>query len=267
MEKLPNAAESSLGAVIAALNGENFETALSHWLGRCLEIDNVTLLAYYQNRAPSALYTQAADPRVHAELASTYIGGAYLLDPFHELHVKKAPRGLYRLKDIAPDQFHRNPYYSRYYRCTTLIDELAFVAYSGTGVSLHVCLGRDATSNRRFATREIETAQRIAPIVISLAEVRWSGLRSSGSDPESYQDSEVARRLIDAARAEHGVSLSGRQAAVALLILRGHSSASIGLRLGISPQTVKVFRKQLYRKCTISSQAELFSLMMPLLRG
>jgi DNA-binding CsgD family transcriptional regulator len=40
---------------------------------------------------------------------------------------------------------------------------------------------------------------------------------------------------------------------------------SIGLRLGLSPQTVKVFRKQLYRRCAISSQAELFALMLPLL--
>jgi DNA-binding CsgD family transcriptional regulator len=48
--------------------------------------------------------------------------------------------------------------------------------------------------------------------------------------------------------------------------LRGHSSVSIGLRLGLSAQTVKVFRKQLYRRCAISSQAELFALMLPLLR-
>ena len=67
---------------------------------------------------------------------------------------------------------------------------------------------------------------------------------------------------IDAA---HGVGLSRRQAEVALMILRGHSSVSIGLGLGISPQTVKVFRKQLYRKCGISSQAELFTLLLPLL--
>ena len=54
---------------------------------------------------------------------------------------------------------------------------------------------------------------------------------------------------------------------VALLILRGYSTPSIGLRLGISAQTVKVFRKQLYQRCGISSQAELFSLMLPWLNG
>ncbi len=269
MEKLPNAAEASLGAAIAVLNGDLFETRLQDWLNRCLEVDNTTILAYYQNRPPSALYLQAKTPEVHSEMEAVYIGGAYLLDPFHELHVKRAPKGLYRLRDIAPDQFHRNPYYSSYYSCTTLIDELAFVAYPCAGVSLHVCLGRDASSNRRFSTREVETAQRIAPIAINLAEVHWSGLSSSEDMTASgdFEDAAVSQRLIDAAKAEHGVSLSGRQAAVALLILRGHSSTSIGLRLGISPQTVKVFRKQLYRKCAISSQAELFSLMMPLLRG
>jgi DNA-binding NarL/FixJ family response regulator len=40
---------------------------------------------------------------------------------------------------------------------------------------------------------------------------------------------------------------------------------SISLRLGVSVQTVKVFRKQLYTRCNVSSQAELFSLMLPLL--
>jgi DNA-binding CsgD family transcriptional regulator len=59
--------------------------------------------------------------------------------------------------------------------------------------------------------------------------------------------------------------LSPRQAEVAVLVLRGHSSVSIGLKLGISPLTVKVFRKQLYKRCSISSQAELFQLMLPLL--
>ena len=63
----------------------------------------------------------------------------------------------------------------------------------------------------------------------------------------------------------HDIKLSNRQAEVAILILQGHSSESVALMLNISPQTVKVFRKQLYKRCKITSQAELFSLLMPLL--
>lgn len=50
------------------------------------------------------------------------------------------------------------------------------------------------------------------------------------------------------------------------MILQGHSTGAIGLVLGLSPQTVKVFRRQLYQRCGVSSQAELFALLLPLLR-
>jgi DNA-binding CsgD family transcriptional regulator len=39
----------------------------------------------------------------------------------------------------------------------------------------------------------------------------------------------------------------------------------IGLKLGVAYETVKVFWRQIYKKCNISSQAELFSLFVPLI--
>lgn len=259
--ELPNSAEKHLGKAIAALASDRFEDALFDWLNRCFQIDNTTMLAYFQNRAPEVLFTHAIERRVHEKLFSDYVPGAYLLDPFHALHVDNAPSGLYRLKDIAPDQFQRNEYYAAYYQRTTLIDEMAYTAYPAGGVSVQICLGRDKTSGQRFSARDMQKAERIAPIVCGLIEQRWSGLQSTGD----YRSEDLAGHLIASLDQEHGVALSPRQAEVAILILRGHSSVSIGLRLGISPQTVKVFRKQLYRRCGISSQAELFSLLMPLL--
>ncbi|MEQ9607225.1 MAG: helix-turn-helix transcriptional regulator, partial [Kiloniellaceae bacterium] len=261
MRHLPNLTEGYLGRAIARLQDDSFEGALYQWLARCFEIDNTTMLAYFQDRVPQALFTQAAERRVHARLETDYIGGAYLLDPFHALHVDRAPAGLYRLRDIAPDQFQRNEYFAVYYQATTLVDEIAYVAYPGEGVSVQICLGRDATSGRRFTARDLDCAERIAPIVCGLIEQRWSGLSSSGD----FTETGLTQRLIERLRGAHGIALSPRQAEIAMLILKGHSSVSIGLRLGISPQTVKVFRKQLYKKCAISSQAELFSLLMPLL--
>jgi DNA-binding CsgD family transcriptional regulator len=81
--------------------------------------------------------------------------------------------------------------------------------------------------------------------------------------PQPVEDTPA--NLAAAAEERLGIALSPRQAQVALLILKGHSTLSIGLNLGLSPQTVKVFRKQLYARCGISSQAELFALMLPLL--
>ncbi|OSQ44610.1 helix-turn-helix transcriptional regulator [Thalassospira alkalitolerans] len=261
MQELPNSAEVHLGKAIAALNDETFETLFYHWLSRSIEVDNTTMLAYFQQHRPRILFAHAYERRVHARLDSDYVSGAYLLDPFHALHVEKAPEDLYQLRDIAPDQFQRNEYFAAYYQQTTLIDEIAFVGYPADGVSVHICLGRDAVSGRRFSARDIATARRLAPIACGLIRQRWSDLRSSGD----YSEQALAERLIESLLTTHGIKLSPRQAEIALLILRGHSSVSIGLRLEISSQTVKVFRKQLYRKCSISSQAELFSLIMPIL--
>jgi DNA-binding CsgD family transcriptional regulator len=263
MERLPNAAETHLAEAVRLIGGRGFEGALLAWLRRSIGVDNLLVLAYRDGVRPEVLYHQAGRAEVFAELETTYVAGAYLLDPFHDLHLHRAPAGLYRLLDIAPDQFQRSRYFREYYRRTTITDELTYVAYPVRGVSLNICLGRDATSGTAFAAREVAVAQRIAPVVLALAERHWSRLRASGDGAEGDPTGALRRALAES----HGIALSPRQAEVALMILRGHSSMSIGLRLGVSAQTVKVFRKQLYARCGISSQAELFALMMPLLKG
>ena len=142
-----------------------------------------------------------------------------------------------------------------------MIDEIGFVAYPSQGVSLHVCVGRDDQSNQRFSPRDVASARRIAPIATALIENHWQALTAQGE----YAEGDIIRGLIKAADSNLGISLSPRQAEVAMLVLKGHSSTSIGMRLGVSYQTVKVFRRQLYQKCAISSQAELFTLLLPLL--
>ena len=253
--------EELLAKTIISQGDSRFPEALSAWLETVVPFDNITVLAYFSARLPELLFARANYEAVHANFDRVYLAGAYLLDPFHDLHVSKAPPGVYRLNDIAPDQFQRNRYFRDYYNNTSLTDELAFVGYPSSGTSVHVCLGRDASSNTRFSARHIAAARRISPVVMALMERHWAEL----DDTETSLEQDVEERLIQALRSEHDVWLSPRQAEVGLMILRGHSSVSIGLKLGISPETVKVFRKQLYRKCGISSQAELFTMILPLL--
>lgn len=254
-------AETHLGQTIAALATDSFAHAIRRWIGCHLAFDNFTILAFYQSQPPDILATHSSEPKVHARIRTDYRERAYLLDPFHDLHVRKADPDVYFLKQTAPDMFLKNRYYLEYYRGTAMLDEMVFHSAPGPGVSIQITLGRDSTSGRKFANSDIRQARRIAPIVCSLATVQWSYLSSAGE----FDDATVLRQMVDAAARDHDIRLSPRQAEVALLVLRGHSSVSIGLRLGISPQTVKVLRRQLYRKCAISSQAELFALLFPLL--
>ena len=199
------------------------------------------ILAYRDARPPTALYRASADPRVFAALDRAYLAGACRLDPSFEMHLNRAGEGAYRLRDVAPDAFHRSRYFVEYHEQTTLIDEIAFVVTPTAGVSLNLSLGRDAASGRPYIAAEVETCRRLAPVVGRiLARVHW---RDIGEAAGPAADTPVL--LAAAAQRRHGIARSPRQAEVALLILRGRSSVLIGLQPGLSSQTVKVFRKEL----------------------
>ena len=266
MEALPNSAEVALAETILKAGGAGFEAALSGFLRRCIDCNNVVLIAFHRVGAPEVLYEQADDPVVFRDLHRIYVAGAYLLDPYHDLHLNRIPPGAYRLLDIAPDQFQRSQYYLDYYRQTTLVDELTFVSYPNAETTLNICLGRDSSTPRPFGAQARGVAARITPVVTALANRHWQERRNTPSfESETASEDSLPARLRRILAESHEIRLSQRQAEVALLILQGHSSVSIGLRLGISAQTVKVFRRQLYARCGISSQAELFALLLPLL--
>lgn len=254
-------ANETLAKVIQELDGQNFADALMAWVSDLVPHDNIALLAYYQDRRPDLIFSDSNTPEVHADLGKGYIEGAYLLDPFFELHISRSPSGVYRLSDVAPDQFARTKYFIEYYRETTMVDEIVFVCYPNPGVSLQLCLGRDQESNKRFSRSDLRKARESSPIVVSLLARQWSDLNTTGS----LRESDTIERISELAHAIHEVHLTPRQAQIILLILKGHSSTSIGLKLDIAYETVKVFRRQIYKKCNISSQAELFSLFLPLL--
>ena len=253
--------EVLLAETIKSLKKNDFSVYFNQWLRTLANHDNTTVLAYFRDETPQILLTDSETRAVHQNMSHVYLSGAYLLDPFYELHNSGADTNLYRMSDIAPDQFSRNQYFLEYYQRTTIIDEIAFIIWPSPQMSVHVCLGRDVKSKRRFTMRELSSTKKVLPIVETLVCGHWENLRFSSED----HGENVLERMARLVAETHRINLTKRQAEVALLVLRGHSSTSIGLRLGISPQTVKVFRKQLYRKCNISSQAELFALITPLL--
>ena len=56
-----------------------------------------------------------------------------------------------------------------------------------------------------------------------------------------------------------GKLLSEREREIVALVLQGHSTESIAGRLDISPGTVKIHRRNIYRKLGIGTQAGLFA--------
>jgi DNA-binding CsgD family transcriptional regulator len=56
--------------------------------------------------------------------------------------------------------------------------------------------------------------------------------------------------------------LTVREIETARLILQGFSSKAIAQQLGISPETVKVHRRNVYHKLNVNGHGELFALVL-----
>ncbi|RWM21649.1 helix-turn-helix transcriptional regulator [Mesorhizobium sp.] len=255
---------NTLALAIEAIGKSNFYERLCAYLRDCMPYDNVIAIAYQGTSLPTVHFRCASGPNVFRHLKNTYLAGAYVLDPIYQYHLKRERSGIFRLLDVAPDQFRRSRYYEWYYGRIGITDEISVVQMVGDDTTITISMGKDRSSGQMFSSLDERRLKRHEAVIMTLLKSHWS----SGGDLMSRQPHglTVTDDLIAAMRDQHNLTLSRRQAEVALLILQGHSSISIGLNLSISPQTVKVYRKQLYRRCNLSSQAELFALTMPILQ-
>lgn len=255
--------ENRLAATIRSIGSEEFYRNLADYLRICISYDNIIAMIWHGTTQPLVLHTDYRGENVFRRLEEDYLSAAYQLDPFFRLHVERHAAGIYRLLEIAPDNFSRSKYFQWYYGDLGITDEITLFCPVTAQATATVSIGKSGPSEKSFTARAERRLRQHEPVFMALIEAHWSN--QSPSDSPSRPEPVLSERLKKAMLKNHGVRLSNRQSQVAVLILQGHSSESASLKLEISPQTVKVFRKQLYKRCNISSQAELFSLMMPLL--
>jgi DNA-binding CsgD family transcriptional regulator len=252
----------ALGQLVRSLRNGNYPAALSHFVRKLIDFDNLIVIAYHKSLNPEVLYREFQDPIVYLTMDTDYVNAAYLLDPFYQAVMSGVQTGIHQIFELAPDQFRQTSYFREYYSRTTLIDELALFVRVTHDTTITVCFGRDKTSGLSFKKPELSAIRKFEHVLCALCEQQWQDYR-----PQQGKDitlPPITSRLRAELNKQHQIALSARQSEVALYILQGHSSLSIALNLNISKETVKVFRRQLYAKCNISSQAELFALLMPI---
>ena len=183
-----------------------------------------------------------------------YLSGFYLLDPFYGACVEGVSSGCYDLAEVAPDHFELSEYYQSFYRHSHLQDELNYILQSAPGLSLAVSLAftekLDAATTQQF--------KRIAPWVLTLLGKHFVGLDTRGARFEN----QLEQRIHSALNNFGSSILTERECSIAQLILRGHSTRSLAERLGVSEDTIKSHRKNVYCKLDIGTQSELFSLFI-----
>jgi len=195
-----------------------------------------------------------------------YVASTYLLNPIYNAFLAGLEPGLHAMADLAPDNWHSDligPDLNTsdvLFACDEEIgyrtpgwpaglQELALTVTLPSGCMGEISFARSANTGG-FPPEMITELLPFYPLFATAFRALWS---RRDADPA---DAAISRpHLADFAPD----LLSPRESEVVQMILKGHSSLSISLTLGIALPTVKTHRKNAYAKLGISTQQQLFS--------
>jgi len=233
---------------VEQLGTESFYPTLLSWLNANCPCDSHVVLYYAVDHRPQIVF-DGTHPIERDSLYKPYMNGAYLLSPLYQKFLQKK-FGAYWHNDLAPDGFTYSEYYRQYYSLTGLNDEYNFLfPFDQGGINIS-CARTHAYS--QFTDEERQRYEELYPFISSLCQQHHKQL----------QPSRFADKLDSALDAFGRDVLTDREREIMHLILKGHSSKSTAKILDISPGTVRIHRNNLYGKLGISSQSELFNLVL-----
>ena len=242
-----------LSRAIDAIGQAYFLPHLMDYLRVDVPFVGMLLLLLDEKNRPFHIYdTIRAAYRINLDM---YLDGVYQLDPFYTRFCKERQTCAMLIRDVAPDRFILTEYYRRYYRNMELRDELAIFTDLGDGRFLFFSIAR-RSSEPRYKRAELRAIQRDLPVLAAVCRRHFS---ESSYNQESLSGGIDEERLQFALDRFGEEALTSREREIAVLILKGHSSKSLAREIDISPETVKIHRRNLYRKLQISSQSELFA--------
>lgn len=251
-----------LAAVIEASGTANYPAALVRALRHVVRFDYSVWFVFRGQERPVCVY-DTFTPKQRVIFVEDYQEGPYLLDPFHKACADEIDPGLYRLREIAPDRFYHSEYFRSYYRRTGLAEEIAFLIGLDDEMRLCISLMRAGTSTP-FSDRDLSKLKKVEPVVHAASARQWKNrneLRDHYIGPDVVKPA-LDRQVYTAFECFGRDELTSRECEIVRMVLRGHSSESIGRHCGITTGTVKIHRKNIYAKLGISSQSELFSLFI-----
>ena len=252
--------------LVGLIGSDGFPAALDEALKRVAPFDLSCIFAYPGRGRPLFLHNGLGQVS-SSQIMANYLNGTYLLDAVYTACLRRTPAGLHRLAALAPDDFFEGEYYNSpdVHPCIsmesgTLAEEIVFLVPIRDGFYLAYSLLRQ-NSSAAFSDSDFEALKETASLVLALTKRHWQQLTppvEAGLLPASAAPDGIEHAFATFAHE----TLTPREQTIVSLILRGHSSASVGKLLDIAEGTVKIHRKHIHAKLGISSQTELFNLFI-----
>jgi len=245
----------AMARVTENIGQEGFADSMLAFFEHIYPVQSLAAFAFPKDGRPKLLLDIYEDGIIGKQASmNRYMSGAYLLDPYFQACQEQQDSGIYRLAELAADDFEQSEYFKQYFQFANFADEIGYLLQVEQDyIHLSLC------STKAFDETAKASLQQLSPWVLAIMSQHW---REFGQGSSAQEQDDMHQRLQQAF-AQFGQSfLTQREAEIARLLLQGHSTKSMAERLGISMETIKVHKRNLYNKLDINSQSELFSLFL-----
>ncbi len=258
--------------IMGTLHAPDLMRVLDDAIGALAAFDLSVVFAYPANRPPIYLYDGFRKGFVDRSM-DAYLRGAYLLDSVYVACMNNIAPGVYRLSELAPDDFFTGDYYNSglVHPCISmdrgsLAEEVVFIANLEAGFKAAYSIMR-SYGHEPFGVEEMAALRTVAPVICQAVAQHWRGLRASPGSGSSIAWSARGEEMELAFETFGEGVLTRREQEIVRLTLRGHSALSASAMLGLSEGTVKNHRKHIYAKLRVGTQSELFQRFIEHLLG
>jgi DNA-binding CsgD family transcriptional regulator len=256
---------SEIGNLIDSVDSHDFLKTSASMICGLSNSTYSTVFIYAKDQAPCYVF-DSFEGRKHKNAIRTFIKQTYIISPFYRKCRRGIHAGLYLAKDLyrpndcevedmvrslelAVEHSDQEELGYRTHNWPKLQSEISMAIPLDDGRVVEIAIYRDpqrASFEEKFPNELAE----LYPVLSACFRRFWSR-----NESRFYNQQQPAVN-------DFAPLVSKREREVIELILKGHSSESISLILGISITTVKSHRKMSYQKLKISTQAELMSLYL-----
>ncbi|WP_298851994.1 LuxR C-terminal-related transcriptional regulator [uncultured Ruegeria sp.] len=264
--RTPQIEGALFASMISLIGSDRFFDGLASILGEALPFKWVHIFQYSKDTAPVALSNHPRDV-AYKRGFENYLNFTYVINPTYRAFQHGANSGVFLISDFIPEGYddiigstdfeiriedsesigYRTPGWPKNMTEFIVLINLP----NGTAIDFTFLTEMDGTLHKDHEKR----LQDCFPILDAVMNKQFEICPQSF---EHHARPGQEERFQDFG----GDALTDREREVVQLILVGHNSNSIALKLCVSLSTVKTHRRNIYSKLQISSQAELFSLFL-----
>lgn len=245
----PGLAAGDVTSAVLAIGRPDFAKVLIDTLRRQADVGHCMVFALSRSGAAHCLLDAGNIP-IGGDLGAAYAGQFHESDPNRDALFEAEGSAPIMLSAFAPRMYGAR-YRKIFFQDSGIVDKWATAIWTGD-TCFYVNFYR-IDAQGRFSATQRDRLQAIAPAI-------------AASVARHFQKTAPDLAALFATRAPLS-ALTPREQEVCRRILRGFSSEAISQALGISLHSTLTYRKRAYERLGISSQNELFAIVLRMLAG